>query len=293
MLARHVDAGVDEELERGRLRLAAQRERRDRGEVAARAVAADGDAARVGAERVRAAGDVRERGARVVGRGRERVLGREPVVDRQDAHAGEVREQAARRVVRRDRALDPSAAVVVDEQRARRGLAGRDVEARAEGAGGALDRPVLGGDRQARAGRHRRDRRVEPGPQLVERQVSRPDRVVGGETRDEPGVGLQAGGVRRDPAAEHALGPRRQHEQGAGRERAGRRRSVAAMAAEGWRVGRRVGVRTDLRRAYVRLSGATQRRGFLAPKSPPPPEVQEQVWRSSAGKRRCRAGGSS
>ncbi len=234
-------------------------ERRDRGEVAARAVAADGDAARIGAEHVRAASDVRERGPRVVGRGRERMLGREPVVDRQDAHAGEVREQAARRVVRRDRALDPSAAVVVDEQRPRRALAGRDVEARAEGAVGARHRPVLGGDRQARADRHRRDRGVEPRPQFGERQVSRPGRVAGGETRDEPGVGLQAGGVRRDPAAQHALGPRRQHEQGArerGEEAVGRGHGRGRMARRAaWRL------RTDLRRAYLRLSGATQRRG--------------------------------
>ena len=71
----------------------------------------DREPRRVGAELGRVAGQPAHRGAHVVGRGRERVLGREPVVDARDDRARRVRQRAAERVERVERADHPAAAV--------------------------------------------------------------------------------------------------------------------------------------------------------------------------------------
>ena len=57
-----------------------------------------------------------ERGVDVVGRGREPVLGRQPVVDAQDRHAEPVREPPARPVVHLHVVEDEAAAVHVHQQ---------------------------------------------------------------------------------------------------------------------------------------------------------------------------------
>ena len=86
-------------------------------------------------------------------RGGKRVLRREPVVDRQDAHACLAGEEAAGLIVGVEIADDPAAAVQVDEQRPGSGGLERHVEPGAQVAGRAGQR-LLGDarDRQRRAG---------------------------------------------------------------------------------------------------------------------------------------------
>ena len=79
-----------------------------------------GDAGGVTAEIGRVRGDPRPRGDAVVDRARELRLGREPVVDRHHDRVDRIAEQAAREVVRLERAGDPTAAVQPDDDRQRR-----------------------------------------------------------------------------------------------------------------------------------------------------------------------------
>ncbi len=108
---RHVGPGREQQQRRGkRLAGVAQREREHEGQAAAGRVAADHHrAARL--QRM-------EGGERVVARGRETVLGREPVVEREDLHAGVRGQPRGERAVRCRRAHAIGAAVQV-EQRAR------------------------------------------------------------------------------------------------------------------------------------------------------------------------------
>src|SRR6202035_3477151 len=83
-----VQPRVDEQLQCGRRPTIAGRSLGDAGrQIAAGAVAADGDAARIGAELHRVLDREPERGDRIVERGRKRVLGSEPVCDREHAYA--------------------------------------------------------------------------------------------------------------------------------------------------------------------------------------------------------------
>ena len=158
--ADHVGGGVEQQLHR-RLRAAcfAVLQAEAGREVAAGAVAADGDP-RPGRRRARRRSRAPRRRPRPRLRpGREGVLGREPVVDREHPAAAVLGEEAAEAVVGLEVADHPAAAVVVDEQRLRRlGGAERDVEARRHLAARA-------GDRQLFDPRHRPRRpAVRPAP---------------------------------------------------------------------------------------------------------------------------------
>ena len=120
--------------------------------------------------------------------------------------------------MRRGRALDPAAAVVVDEQRAgRRGAVG-DVEPRGQRPGGPGDGDVAGVQRQARPDRDAREVAGELRAHLVDRERADGDRLPRGEPGQEPCVGLEPGGVRRGRAGERRDHPRREREQHARQE---------------------------------------------------------------------------
>ena len=89
----------------------ARHERDDRGEVAAGAVAADREPGGVTAELGRVLAKPRDDRVRVLHAGREPVLGRETVVDRDDDAAGRVADRAAHAVVGVEVADHPPAAV--------------------------------------------------------------------------------------------------------------------------------------------------------------------------------------
>ena len=88
-----------------------------RGEIAAGAVAANGKARRVDAERGAVCRNPFGRGDAVLDRGREFVLGRQAVIDRDDRAAGGIGQMAAHRVVAFEIADDPAAAVEKDQRR--------------------------------------------------------------------------------------------------------------------------------------------------------------------------------
>ena len=108
---------VEEQLEDRPRALVHRLQAHGRGQVRARAVAADRERRRVRAERLGVARGEPERGERVLGGGREVVLRRQPVPDRQHPDLGVPGEITAGRVVRLDAADDPAAAVEVHEQR--------------------------------------------------------------------------------------------------------------------------------------------------------------------------------
>ncbi len=137
MIHRRVDRGIDQELIRDpRAAPVAGEQAGDRREVAAGAVAADGEPRRIDPERRALPGDPGGRGEAILDRGREFVLGRQAVVDRDDGAAGGIGEMAAERVVRFDIADDPAAAVEIDQHRQvrRRRGAGAAIEAQRNGA---------------------------------------------------------------------------------------------------------------------------------------------------------------
>ena len=145
--ARAVGRRIEEQLEGGTARVAAESEAHGRREVAAGAVPADGDARGIQAETLGVREDPARRGDGVVVRGRERVLGREAVIEREDDDARAVREGPTEAVVRVDRAYDPPAAVEVDDGGgAVGGRAGRRIDASAARAGRPREGAVVGGD---------------------------------------------------------------------------------------------------------------------------------------------------
>ncbi len=121
VLRREVRHGIDQELEDGpRPALSHAQSGGDRGQVAAGAVAAHGHARGLAAELRRVLRSPAEGRRRILHRGGEAMLGRQPVVDREHVHAGVSREEAAGAVVGVEVADHPAAAVVVDEERAPR-----------------------------------------------------------------------------------------------------------------------------------------------------------------------------
>ena len=117
----HVGGRVDQQLVGQRFTDVSLRDGHHRRQIATRAVAADGDAARVDAQRRASRRAQRVAAHAVVRRGREAVLGAEPVVDRQHRDAGLQRQLAAQHVVRVAVADGPAAAVEVHQQRQRAG----------------------------------------------------------------------------------------------------------------------------------------------------------------------------
>jgi hypothetical protein len=117
--------------EEHRLHLARVQRRHGR-QVAARAVTAQRDPPRVDLQLLGVRDRVLEGGLRVVRRGRERVLGREPVVRRQHPHPALDGQVPAQVVVAVQVTADPAATVVEDQQRRARGQPGRFVEPRAD-----------------------------------------------------------------------------------------------------------------------------------------------------------------
>ena len=145
--------------------MAIARHQRDRrGEVAARAVAADGDPGGVDAEIGRVARGPKGCRVRVLGRGRELVLGRQPVVDRHHHASRAVGDRATRRVVGVETADDPTPAVEVDERgERRRGRVLRPVDAHGNRAFGAGHGAVLHACHGLRVGGQRRDHALDVG----------------------------------------------------------------------------------------------------------------------------------
>ena len=151
-----VGGRVDEQLRRERGAAGvAQLLGDDGGQVAARAVAADREPGRVAAELGDVLGGPAGGGEAVVDGGRERRLGREPVVDRQHDDVGLAADPAALVVVGVEVA-DDEAAAVEEHQRRERARRPRGGRARAaERPAGEVEHEVL--DR-ARRGRRRRGR---------------------------------------------------------------------------------------------------------------------------------------
>ena len=83
------------------------------------------------------------RGLCVLERRGERVLGREPVIDRDDAAARGVRERAADPVVGVERAGHEAASVKVHDPRARHGRGERGVQAKAQCPGRPFDSELV------------------------------------------------------------------------------------------------------------------------------------------------------
>jgi hypothetical protein len=115
---RHVGRGINEHLRRdARTPRVAERDRDRRREVPARRVTADREPRRVDTEGVRVRMHPVRRSHRVVERGGELVLRRQAVAHRHHRAAREVRELAARHVVRVEVADRPPAPVEEDEHR--------------------------------------------------------------------------------------------------------------------------------------------------------------------------------
>ncbi len=114
-------ARIDQQLQRERHAPVAREHRADGGQRAARAVAADREPRRIDAEFDGMRVQPDERIFRIVHRGREPMLGREPVIDRQYRAMRIAGEHPAERVVRRHAADRETAAVIVDERRQRLG----------------------------------------------------------------------------------------------------------------------------------------------------------------------------
>ena len=118
-------AGIDQKLKHQRRAAAIAGIQRDHGrEIAAGAVAADRQAAGIDAEAGRVGCDPARGRDGVVDGGRELVLGRQPVIDRNDDAARGVGERAADLVVALQVADHPAAAVEEDQGRLRLILAG-------------------------------------------------------------------------------------------------------------------------------------------------------------------------
>ncbi len=143
VLAEQVHCGIDEQLGGERDAVGVGELRAHRGQVAAGAVAADGEALGIAAVLLDLLRDELQRGVGVVDRGREPVLGREPVVDADDDRAGVVGEQPAHALVGVQVTDHETAAVEVDDRRC--GVADP---------GGAIDACVRGAERERR---HRLD----------------------------------------------------------------------------------------------------------------------------------------
>src|SRR5262249_57277194 len=109
-----VEAGVDERRHGGPDRVAARPPRDHGGEVPAGAVTAHAEAPRIDPEARRLRGHVAERGQRIVDAGGIAMLGREAVVDGDDAQRAADREPAAETVVALEVAGDPAATVEED-----------------------------------------------------------------------------------------------------------------------------------------------------------------------------------
>jgi hypothetical protein len=113
----------------------------------------------------------RERGDRVVGGGRERVLGRLAVLDREHVHAGVAAQHAAGLVVRVEVADDEPAAVQEQQQRMRAARLGRDVVAAAQAPGGTVDLEVADRAHRGRTARRRARLGADVGPCALGRHV--------------------------------------------------------------------------------------------------------------------------
>ena len=111
----------------------AQHLRDDRRQRAAAGIAADADAGGVEPEGARPAKDMARRDERIADRRGKLVLRRQPIVDRDDAAPGLVRQRAAQGVVRLEAACDEAAAVKIDEPGAGRGEAFGHVAAQHDG----------------------------------------------------------------------------------------------------------------------------------------------------------------
>ncbi|ABA48847.1 DNA-binding response regulator, LuxR family [Burkholderia pseudomallei 1710b] len=127
-IARRGEIGPRREQHRARrqriARVAQRDERRER-EAAARRIAAEHDRLRR-----RAGGhELPVRGERIVERGRKRMLGREPIVERERAHAGELRQREHERAVRLRRTEVIAAAVEIQQHPAALRAPRRDVRA--------------------------------------------------------------------------------------------------------------------------------------------------------------------
>ena len=171
-VAARVGDRVDQRLHAQR-DLAAQPARDDRGEVAAGAVARDRQPLGVGAERGRVGGEPADRAGRVLEPGRERRLGREPVVDADDDRARRVGERAHDGVEGVDRAEHPAAAVQVDDERQRAVALRAGTGAPGSSPRGRLDLEVAHlRDRLARSG-HLLRLGLVAGARLVDRHLVR------------------------------------------------------------------------------------------------------------------------
>jgi hypothetical protein len=194
---RAVADGVDKRLEaEGGAALVAQPARGHRCEVAAGGVPCDRHAAGIGVELGGVRGEPVHRGAHVVGRGRERVLRGEPVVDARDHGARRVRERPAQRIEAVERADRPAAAVQVGHER-QRALALRPERAHRDRAPGAGQRDVA----------HLGDVRSRPAQPLGVAIVRRARLLDGHEVRRRPGRGLHQVHERLDLGIEHARKP--------------------------------------------------------------------------------------
>src|SRR5690606_34754620 len=112
-----VGGGIDEELESERRCAAVAGVKGDHGsEIAAGTVASYGDATLVDGELGSLPGDPRSGDDAIVERRGKRVLGREPIVDREHGAARAIRELPAERIVRVDVADRPAAAMEVHER---------------------------------------------------------------------------------------------------------------------------------------------------------------------------------
>ena len=108
---------IDQHLkDRERLAEISESDHRGGGEIAAGAVAADGDTLRVRAQFARMREAVFRSSNCVIECGRELVLGRQSVVDRDDIASRPMRDLAAENFVRVEVAADPAAAVDEQEQ---------------------------------------------------------------------------------------------------------------------------------------------------------------------------------
>src|SRR5438132_2886999 len=170
-LQREVDGGIDEHLTRRRGHPAGSSELRDDGrQIPARRIAGHGDASDIDADVAALRPGPAIRRQAVLDRGRELVLGRQPIVDGHDEHTRVLGQPRAEAVMRLEIALNPAAAVEVRDGGLRRLRGARGVDARGNLARGPGNTNVLDTRQRRRGPVHQRHHHAELLAQLGQRR---------------------------------------------------------------------------------------------------------------------------